>query len=94
MTAEVITYRPRSAMRDVGRAIGIGSNTINIVAKTVSRGQLPDLETIKERTGSLNLSTELLDSVVTTLSDCPLPVSVLYLSIEFCDLLNFPALIF
>ena len=58
MTAEVITYRPRSAMRDVGRAIGIGLNTINIVAKTVSRGQLPDLETIKERTGSLNLPAE------------------------------------
>ena len=60
MTAEVITYRPRSAMRDAGRALGIDLETINRVAKSVSRGQLPDLETIKERTEGLKLPADLL----------------------------------
>ena len=55
MTAEVITYRPRSAIRDTGRAMGIPPATIDIVAKTLSRRSPPDLRLIKERTTSLNL---------------------------------------
>ncbi len=60
MTAEVITYRPRSAMRDAGRALGVDLATINRVAKSVSRGQVPDLETIKKRIEGLKLPTDLL----------------------------------
>jgi error-prone DNA polymerase len=33
MTAEVITYRGRSAVRDVGKAMGLGSETVDQVAK-------------------------------------------------------------
>lgn len=35
MTAEVITYRPRSAIRDVGKALGISLDKIDALAKTV-----------------------------------------------------------
>ncbi|MDA7980744.1 MAG: error-prone DNA polymerase, partial [Pirellulales bacterium] len=37
MTATVITYRPRSAVRDVGKALGISADTIDALAKTVDR---------------------------------------------------------
>ena len=60
MTAVVITYRPRSAMRDVGRALGIPPETIDTVAKKIGRRQLPDLKSIQERIASLNLSATLL----------------------------------
>jgi error-prone DNA polymerase len=33
MTAEVITYRPRSAVRDVGKAMGLGLDTVDQMAK-------------------------------------------------------------
>lgn len=35
MTAEVITYRPRSAVRDVGKALGFSLDRIDVVAKSV-----------------------------------------------------------
>jgi error-prone DNA polymerase len=35
MTAEVITYRPRSAVRDVGKALGISLDRIDALAKTL-----------------------------------------------------------
>jgi error-prone DNA polymerase len=35
MTAEVITYRPRSAVRDIGKALGISLDTIDTLAKTL-----------------------------------------------------------
>lgn len=45
MTAEVITYRPRSAMRDVGRAIGLSPDRIDRLAAQLEhvdhREQLP-----------------------------------------------------
>jgi error-prone DNA polymerase len=33
MTAEVITYRPRSAVRDVGKALGLSLDTVDAIAK-------------------------------------------------------------
>ncbi len=35
MTAEVITYRPRSAVRDVGRALGLSLDRIDSLAKSI-----------------------------------------------------------
>ena len=35
MTAEVITYRPRSAVRDVGRALGMPAEQIDRLAKRI-----------------------------------------------------------
>jgi error-prone DNA polymerase len=45
MTAELITYRPRSAMRDVGKALGLSLDRIDYLAKALSphegKEQLP-----------------------------------------------------
>src|SRR5208283_5613645 len=35
MTAEVITYRPRSAIRDVGKALGLSLDRIDRLAKSM-----------------------------------------------------------
>ena len=35
MTAEVITYRPRSAVRDVGKALGVPAEHIDLLAKCI-----------------------------------------------------------
>ncbi len=35
MTAEVISYRPRSAVRDVGKALGLSLDRVDILAKSV-----------------------------------------------------------
>jgi error-prone DNA polymerase len=35
MTAEVITYRPRSAVRDVGKALGLAPDRVDTLAKTI-----------------------------------------------------------
>ncbi len=37
MTAEVITYRPRSAVRDVGKALGLSLDRVNTLTKTLDR---------------------------------------------------------
>ena len=37
MTAEVISYRPRSAVRDVGKALGLSLDRVNALAKTLDR---------------------------------------------------------
>lgn len=45
ITAEVITYRPRSAIRDVGKALGLSLDRIDALAKSVdwwSRDAVPD----------------------------------------------------
>ena len=34
MTAEVITYRPRSAVRDVGKALGLSLDRVDALAKS------------------------------------------------------------
>ena len=38
MAATVITYRPRSAIRDIGQALGFSQDRIDTLAKTVDRG--------------------------------------------------------
>ena len=71
MTAEVITYRGRSAVRDVGKALGLGPDTVDEMAKRLDwwdRGELtpekvreagldPDDVSVRRVVG---LSTELL----------------------------------
>jgi error-prone DNA polymerase len=42
MTAEVITYRPRSAARDVGKALGLSLDRVDALCKTLdTHGRLP-----------------------------------------------------
>jgi error-prone DNA polymerase len=43
MTAEVITYRPRSAVRDVGKALGLSLDRVDTLAKTLDRGGMKQL---------------------------------------------------
>ncbi len=47
LTAEVITYRGRSAVRDVGKALGLSLDTIDVLAKDIDwwSGQAPDADT-------------------------------------------------
>lgn len=42
MAATVITYRPRSAVRDIGKALGLSLDRINTLAKTIDRGYRND----------------------------------------------------
>ncbi len=45
LTAEVITYRPRSAVRDVGKALGLSLDRVDVLAKSLdwwSSKPLPD----------------------------------------------------
>jgi error-prone DNA polymerase len=39
MTAELITYRPRSAVRDVGKALGLSLDRVDSLAKTIGYAQ-------------------------------------------------------
>ncbi|MBM4076949.1 MAG: error-prone DNA polymerase, partial [Planctomycetes bacterium] len=39
MTAEVITYRPKSAVRDVGKALGLSLDRVDTLAKSVSHSK-------------------------------------------------------
>ena len=40
MTAEVITYRPRSAVRDVGKALGLSLDRVDALAKRMEPGRI------------------------------------------------------
>ncbi|HID21562.1 MAG TPA: PHP domain-containing protein, partial [Planctomycetaceae bacterium] len=42
MTAEVITYRPRSAVRDVGKALGLSLDRVDTLAKNLENFNDPD----------------------------------------------------
>jgi len=45
MTAEVITYRPRSAVRDVGKALGLSLEQVDKLAKTIEHfHQEPEMD--------------------------------------------------
>ena len=44
MTAEVITYRPRSAMRDVGQALGLSLDRVDAISKTLERQSANGIE--------------------------------------------------
>src|SRR4029079_17592510 len=42
MTAEVITYRPRSAVRDVGKALGLSLDRVDALAKSLEGHRAAD----------------------------------------------------
>ena len=44
MTAEVITYRPRSAVRDVGKALGLSLEQVDAIAKTLEHYKVQAIE--------------------------------------------------
>jgi error-prone DNA polymerase len=44
MVCEVITYRPRSAVRDVGKALGLSLEQVDRLAKAIDHRSLDDLE--------------------------------------------------
>ena len=44
MTAEVISYRPRSAVRDVGKALGLSLDRVDVLAKSMSHRTEETLE--------------------------------------------------
>jgi len=44
ITAEVITYRPRSAVRDVGKALGLSLDRVDAISKTLERQSAQGLE--------------------------------------------------
>lgn len=47
MTATVITYRPRSAIRDVGKALGLSADGVDRLAKSIDHSR--DKQKISER---------------------------------------------
>jgi len=47
MVANVIRYRPRSAIRDVGKALGLPSTALDRLAKLLSHADKPDAETLR-----------------------------------------------
>ncbi len=56
ITAEVITYRPRSAVRDVGKTLGLSLDAVDRLAKTLD--PYADAETIPERIREAGLDPE------------------------------------
>ena len=42
MTAELITYRPRSAVRDVGKALGLSLDRVDALAKAIGHVEIGD----------------------------------------------------
>ena len=42
MTAELITYRPRSAVRDVGKALGLSLDRVDALAKAIGHAEIGD----------------------------------------------------
>ncbi|MFN8857535.1 MAG: error-prone DNA polymerase [Planctomycetaceae bacterium] len=47
MTAALISYRPRSAVRDVGKALGLSLDRVDLLAKTLEHRH--DAETLRQR---------------------------------------------
>jgi error-prone DNA polymerase len=58
MTAEVITYRERSAIRDVGKALGLSPDRVDVLAKTMDHHPRRDEERLAARLGEGGLETE------------------------------------
>ena len=54
MTAEVITYRPRSAVRDVGKALGLSLDRVDVLAKSLEGHRAAD-NRLEERAGDAGL---------------------------------------
>ena len=52
MTAEIISYRPRSAIRDVGKALGLSLDRVDALSKTIDgHGGVPGLAEVCRMTG-------------------------------------------
>ena len=58
MTAEVITYRVRSAVRDIGRALGLSLDRVNRLAKGMDHYSRHDLDHLTQRLREAGLSPE------------------------------------
>jgi error-prone DNA polymerase len=54
MTAEVITYRPRSAVRDVGKALGLSPDRVDVLAKALENYQEEEKLARRFREAGLN----------------------------------------
>ncbi len=54
MTAELITYRPRSAVRDVGKALGLSLDRVDALAKAVGHVTTGDEMTIRYREAGID----------------------------------------
>ena len=59
MTAEVITYRPKSAVRDVGKALGLSPDRIDKLAKTLERHGVGDDLAARLAEGGLDAASRL-----------------------------------
>src|SRR5262249_4101237 len=59
MTANCITYRPRSAVREVGKALGLGPNEIDRIAKRIGHFEYrADEPVMNEHARDAGLATE------------------------------------
>ena len=58
MTAEVITYRSRSAIRDVGRALGLPPQQVDRLAATIERPKPSERKSLKARCAETGFDTE------------------------------------
>lgn len=54
LTAEVITYRPRSAVRDVGKALGLSLDRVDVLAKTLGHHEV-EVAGLTERLAEVGL---------------------------------------
>ncbi len=59
MTAELITYRPRSALRDVGKALGLSLDRVDALAKSVGHDTTGDELTIRFREAGIDPASRL-----------------------------------
>ncbi|MGQ0636616.1 MAG: error-prone DNA polymerase [Planctomycetaceae bacterium] len=59
MTAEVITYRPRSAIRDVGKALGLSLDRVDTLAKTLEHFHETDKLASRFREAGMNPTSRL-----------------------------------
>ncbi len=48
MVANVIRYRPKSAVRDVGKALGLPETALDRMAKLIDRGEIPEPERLEQ----------------------------------------------
>jgi error-prone DNA polymerase len=54
MTAELITYRPKSAVRDVGKALGLSLDRVDVLAKAIGHASEGDELRLRLREGGLD----------------------------------------
>ena len=54
MTAELITYRPRSAVRDIGKALGLSLDRVDALAKAIGHVTTGDEQPIRFREAGLD----------------------------------------